>query len=71
MNIKEKLARLDKKTGLNREPEIQKNQDSNHWILEFQHELGAQILQENHSFIILKENIYPLHLHPLYNEIKK
>ena len=40
-------------------------------VEEFEKELDAQVIQENHSFIILKENIYPFHLHPLYPDIQK
>jgi uncharacterized protein YprB with RNaseH-like and TPR domain len=71
MRIKDKLARLDKNSSPIKEPEIQKSQELHHWIEEFEQELNAEVIQENNSFIILKENIYPFHLHPLYPVIQK
>ncbi len=71
MSIRDKLARLDKNTGPIREPEIQKDHESQSLIEQFEQELDAQVIQENNSFIVLKENIYPFHLHPLYPDIRK
>jgi len=71
MNIRDKLARLDKNSSPIREPEIQKDQESQSWIKDFEQELDARIIKENNSFIILKENIYPFHLHALYPDIQK
>ncbi|OGB66167.1 MAG: hypothetical protein A2Y94_01720 [Caldithrix sp. RBG_13_44_9] len=69
MDIKEKLARLEKGnlTQTIPEAEIAGGED---WIQDFERELGAVIIKEKNSFIILKESIHPLHHFPYFPEFK-
>ncbi len=60
MDIKSRLMRLDKELGEKPEqpPEVEIPED---WVETFQRELDARILREGNSFIILKENYYPVY----------
>lgn len=71
MSIRDKLARLDKNSSPIQVPEFQKDQESHNWIEDFEQELDARIIKEKNSFIILKENLYPFHLHALYSDMQK
>lgn len=62
MNIKDKLARLDKTTAGQKIPDF-KDDPQLDWIEDFQTELNAKVISEKNSFIILKENIFPLYQH--------
>ncbi|MEJ2049255.1 MAG: ribonuclease H-like domain-containing protein, partial [Calditrichota bacterium] len=60
MNIRDKLNRLDKSeasAGSN----LKVVEENPLWVQDFQRELDAKILQEQNSFIVLKENYYPLY----------
>lgn len=60
MSIREKLARLDKSGQIDnkKQPDREENPQ---WIEDFQRELDARVLTEKNSFVILKENYYPLY----------
>jgi len=60
VNIRDKLNRLDKSEA-SAEPNIEAVEGNPLWIQDFQRELDTKILQEQNSFIILKENYYPLY----------
>lgn len=70
MNIRDKLARLDKSAGTKPLP-AEENIVSEEWIDNFQRELDARILTGGNSFVILKENYYPAYSHPLYNGVRE
>jgi uncharacterized protein YprB with RNaseH-like and TPR domain len=60
VNIRDKLNRLDKSeasAGSN----LKAVEENPLWIQDFQRELDAKILREQNSFIVLKENYYPLY----------
>jgi uncharacterized protein YprB with RNaseH-like and TPR domain len=65
MNIKDKLIRLDK-SGAKKEIKNRDTDYSSEWINEFQTELDAKIISEKNSFIILKENFYPIFSHDYF-----
>lgn len=69
MDIKSKLARLDKsKPELTVAPlETIRDED---WMREFEYELRASIIQEKNSFIVIKERIYPLQSFPFMSDFK-
>ena len=60
MNLRDKLNRLDKSAS-SREPDHRTAGENPSWIQDFERELAAKVLQEQNSFIILKENYYPLY----------
>jgi uncharacterized protein YprB with RNaseH-like and TPR domain len=59
MDIKKKLERLDKSAS---QPTFRNNfhESTAEWIENLQIELNAKVITENNSYIIQKENIYPL-----------
>ena len=65
MNIKDKLSRLDK-FGVKKEITNLEVDSTSEWIEEFQTELDAKIISEKNSFIILKENFYPVFSHDYF-----
>jgi hypothetical protein len=69
MEIKEKLARLQKNST--RQPAYDSNiAQREDYVQDFERELGAIILKEKNSFIILKESLYPLEHFPFFPEFK-
>ena len=60
MNLRDKLNRLDKSAS-SIEPDHSAAGENPSWIQDFERELAAKVLQEQNSFIILKENYYPLY----------
>lgn len=69
MDIKSKLARLDKsKPELTVSP-LDATRDDD-WIWEFEYELRASIIREKNSFIVIKERIFPLHSFPFQSDFK-
>ena len=66
MSIKEKLARLDKKSPESGIPELTVNQTADIRLEDFQKEFDARIIRENNSTLIIKENIFPLEDDPHY-----
>ena len=60
MNLRDKLNRLDKSAS-SIEPDHSTAGENPSWIQDFERELAAKVLQEQNSFIILKENYYPLY----------
>jgi uncharacterized protein YprB with RNaseH-like and TPR domain len=71
MNLKEKLARLDKKPTVSSVPELTTNQTPEIWLEDFQREFDARIIRENTSTIIIKENIFSLKDNPYYRKIRE
>lgn len=67
MDIKSKLARLDKS-----KPELTvsplKTIPDDDWMRECEYELRAAIIQEKNSFIVLKERTYPLQSFPFMSD---
>lgn len=70
MNIKDKLARLDK-TAAEKKPAEVEPPISDQWVAEFQRELDAKIISEGNSFIILKENTYPIYSHQDFQDVQE
>jgi uncharacterized protein YprB with RNaseH-like and TPR domain len=68
MTIKEKLARLDKKSPESSIPELTVNQTPDVWLEDFQKEFDARIIRENNATLIIKENIFPLEDDPYYQK---
>jgi len=69
MEIKEKLARLQK-NSTSQPVSDSTTAEREDWIQDFERELGAIILKEKNSFIILKESLYPLDQFPFFTEFK-
>jgi uncharacterized protein YprB with RNaseH-like and TPR domain len=69
MDLKEKLARLDRNASQKKEMDFQV-QAQEEWVEEFQRELSAKIYSEGNSFIILKENYYPVFSNPAFNQFQ-
>ncbi len=69
MNLKDKLARLDKNSS---QTPIQKTGTVQYrdWAADFQRELDARILSEGNSFIIMKENYYPVYRNPDFEKLR-
>lgn len=67
MNIRDKLSRLD--TSSPGQPaHIPKTEN---WVNDFQQELQVKVLREEKSFILVKENLYPLHSEPFFGEFRE
>lgn len=66
MGIKDRLARLDTSPP----PAPQQSPEVEEWIAEFQQELEIKVLREEKSFILLKENIYPLYNEPHFEALR-
>ncbi len=66
MSIKDRLARLDS----TKEPPAQQTPEVEDWILDLQRELDIKVLREEKSFILLKENIYPLYQEPYFAALR-
>jgi len=60
VNLRDKLNRLDKSKS-SRAPDQRTVGENPSWIQDFERELAAKVLQDQNSFIILKENYYPLY----------
>ena len=63
MNLKEKLARLDKSSENRSLPELSIDETPEIWVEDFQKEFEARIIKEKNSTVIIKENIYDLDKH--------
>lgn len=70
-SIKDKLHRLDR-TG-SAIPAISdiENPVDKKWIDEFESEIGASVIRERNSFIVLKENYFPLYKSAIYSDLQK
>lgn len=69
MSIRDKLARLDtanRPAALQAIPETGVDSVVEEWISQLQDELQVKVLQEEKSFILLKENYFPLYNDPLF-----
>lgn len=69
MSIRDKLARLDtvnRPAVLQNIPEGGRDSVAEDWISQLQDELQVKVLQEEKSFILLKENYFPLYNDPLF-----
>ena len=62
MNLRDKLSRLDALHGKHKPPSdaAGENPPIDAWIDDMQHELDIKVLREAGSFILLKENYYPI-----------
>lgn len=72
MNIREKLARLDSARPAQppaAEP-ARFSEGAESWIETLRYELGLTVLQEDRSFILLKENYYPAYNDPVFAELQ-
>lgn len=65
-NIRDKLSRLDRTSYDREDAERSEHPVQETWMSDFEKEIGARIIREKNSFIILKENIFPFHQHPLH-----
>jgi len=70
-SIKDKLQRLDRSPAIRSESCQTENPATGKWITDFQMELGASVLEEKNSFIILKENYFPLYKNSSYNNLQE
>lgn len=72
MNIREKLARLD--SARRGQPpaagSARFSEGAENWIETLQYELGLTVLQEDKSFLLLKENYYPAYNDPVFAELQ-
>ena len=66
MNIRDKLARLDS-VPVSPEPELPAEDV---WIEQLQRELGIQVLRDARSFVLLKENSFPVYNDPLFDDLR-
>jgi uncharacterized protein YprB with RNaseH-like and TPR domain len=68
MDIRDKLARLDSASSPRQRdiPETGGGAAEEEWIARIQQELQLKVLQEEKSFILLKENYYPLYQDNLF-----
>ncbi len=64
-DLLDKLNRLDKTSYRQQDSDNSEHPAMEAWIQDFESELNASIVRERSSFIILKENIFPFHRHPL------
>jgi len=70
MDIRSRLAQLDKSPEPNRVDEPVVTPDDE-WTESFQRELDAKILREGSSFIILKENYYPVYRNRAFQQVQE
>ncbi|MCB0261414.1 MAG: hypothetical protein KDE62_17050, partial [Calditrichaeota bacterium] len=66
MNIRDKLARLDS-VPVSPEPELPAEDV---WIEQLQRELDIQVLRDARSFVLLKENSFPVYNDPLFDDLR-
>ncbi len=66
MNIRDKLERLDSQPP----PDPTSGEAGAEWITGLQNELQLTVLREDHSFILLKENTYPLYREPFFAHLR-
>jgi uncharacterized protein YprB with RNaseH-like and TPR domain len=70
-SIKDKLQRLDRTGSTRPEYSEHENRTNEKWIDEFESEIGASVIREKNSFIVLKENYFPLYKNSIYSESGK
>lgn len=66
MNIRDKLARLDS-TPVSPLPELPAEEV---WIGQLQRELDIRVLRDARSFVLLKENYFPVYNDPLFEALR-
>lgn len=73
MGIRDKLARLDSSRPSRQQetPAVDSANGLEEWIAQIQHELQLKVLQEEKSFILLKENYYPLYNDELFPALRE
>jgi uncharacterized protein YprB with RNaseH-like and TPR domain len=73
MDIRDKLARLDSTRPSRQQetPAVDSADALEEWIAQIQHELQLKVLQEEKSFILLKENYYPLYHDELFPALRE
>ncbi len=71
MNLREKLERLDKSPRGETEPPETTAAPQENWIEDFQFEFDARIIREQNSFVVLKENYYPLYRDPAFERLRE
>ncbi len=67
MSIRDKLSRLDTTSAAS----PQNEQATEDWIIQLQHELQIKVLREEKSFILLKENYYPVYNDPFFDALQE
>lgn len=70
MSIKDKLSRLDK-SALIEKSVLETSDLSEELSLEFEVELDAKLIREKNSYIVVKENFYPLENYPFFQELQQ
>ena len=66
MNLKDRLARLE---GLNKKPDPGPEPSSPaDWVAQLAAELQISVLERDKSFVLVKENTYPIYRDPLFAE---
>jgi uncharacterized protein YprB with RNaseH-like and TPR domain len=69
MSIKDKLSRLDKSASVERSV-VETLGLSDDLCQEFETEFAAKLIREKNSYIVLKENFYPLENLPFFQELR-
>ncbi len=71
MSLRDKLERLDKSGQKDASPGFETASAENNWMADFQFEFDARILREQNSFIVLKENYYPLYRDRAFERLRE